>query len=140
MLAEFKLTRRVQFAETDTAGVMHFSNYFRWMEEVEHAWFRSIGMSVMQPHSLGMVSWPRITVSCEYFAPARFEDNLEMHLELVTLSEKSMTYEVTFYKEGQKTARGRTKAVCCRTLEGGRFESIPVPPDIRAKMEQGASH
>lgn len=134
MLAEFKMTRRVQFVDTDTAGVMHFSNYLRWMEEIEHAWFRSLGMSVIQPHAVGTVSWPRITASCEYFAPARFEDMLELHLELMTLSDKSMTYEVTFYKDGAKTARGRMKAVCCRTFEGGRFESIAIPPDIREKM------
>ena len=137
MLAEFRLTRRVQFAETDTAGVMHFSNYFRWMEEVEHAWFRSLGMSVVQPHAVGTVSWPRITVSCEYFAPLRFENEVELHLQMMTLSDKSMTYEVLFYLAGQKVARGRAKAVCCRTFEGGRFESIPIPSDIRAKMDSG---
>jgi YbgC/YbaW family acyl-CoA thioester hydrolase len=135
MLAEFKMTRRVQFVDTDMAGVMHFSNYLRWMEEIEHAWFRSLGMSVIQPHAVGTVSWPRITVSCEYFAPARFEDVLELHLELMTLSDKSMTYEVAFYKDGTKTARGRMKAVCCRTFDGGRFESIPIPADIREKMQ-----
>ncbi len=137
MLAEFRTTRRVQFAETDTAGVMHFSNYFRWMEEVEHAWFRSLGMSVIQPHALGTVSWPRITVSCEYLAPLRFEDEVELHFQLVSLSEKSMTHEVLFYLAGKRVARGRAKAVCCRTFEGGKFESIPIPPDIRAKMEGG---
>lgn len=135
MIADYRITRRVQFAETDTAGVMHFSNYFRWMEEVEHAWFRSLGMSVVQPHAVGTVSWPRIMVSCEYFAPVRFEDEVELHLQVMSLSDKSMTYEVTFLKNGQKTARGRTKAVCCRTFDGGRFESIPIPQDIRAKME-----
>lgn len=131
---EIKLSRRVQFAETDTAGVMHFSNYFRWMEEIEHEWMRSIGMSVIQPHALGTVSWPRVTVSCEYFAPVRFEDVVEMRLEVMSLGDKSLTYEVTFWKDGQKTARGRTKAVCCRTFEGGKFESISIPPDIRARM------
>lgn len=135
MPVEFKISRRVQFAETDTAGVMHFSNYFRWMEEVEHAWFRSLGMSVIQPHEVGTVSWPRVTVSCEYFAPVRFEDIVELHLQLMTLGEKSLTYEVLFHKDGQKTARGRAKAVCCRTFEDGRFESITIPPDIRARMQ-----
>ena len=46
MLPEFSLTRRVQFSETDMAGIMHFSNFFKMMEEVEHAFFRSVGLSV----------------------------------------------------------------------------------------------
>lgn len=135
MPAEFKMLRRVTFAETDLAGVMHFSNYFRWMEEIEHAFFRSVGMSVIQDHVEGTISWPRVHVSCEYFAPARFEDEIEMKFEIVSLSDKSMTYEVTFWKQGQRIARGRTKAVCCRMSAGGVFESVAIPPQIRQKLD-----
>lgn len=135
MGAAFNLTRRVTFAETDMAGVMHFSNYFRWMEEVEHAFFRSVGMSVVQDHAEETISWPRVNVSCEYSAPARFEDEIEMKFEIVRLSDKSMTYEVTFWKNGRNIARGRTKAVCCRMSAGGVFESTVIPPLIREKLE-----
>jgi YbgC/YbaW family acyl-CoA thioester hydrolase len=130
MADEFVLMRRVQFAETDMAGVMHFSNYFRWMEEIEHAWMRGLGMSVVQPHAADTVSWPRVTVSCEYDAPARFEDEIEMRLLVTDLTEKSMTYEVTFWRDASRIARGRTKAVCCK-MEQGQFTSIPIPPSIR---------
>ncbi|HKQ48168.1 MAG TPA: thioesterase family protein [Phycisphaerae bacterium] len=135
MPAEFKMLRLVTFAETDMAGVMHFSNYFRWMEEIEHAFFRSVGMSVVQNHAEDTISWPRVHVSCEYFAPARFEDEIEMKFEIVSLSDKSMTYEVTFWNKGQRIARGRTKAVCCRMSAGGVFESTMIPPKIREKLE-----
>jgi acyl-CoA thioester hydrolase len=135
MPAEFTMPRLVTFAETDMAGVMHYSNYFRWMEEIEHAFFRSVGMSVVQAHAEDTISWPRVHVSCEYFAPARFEDEIEMKFEIVSLSDKSMTYEVTFWKEEQRIARGRTKAVCCRMNAGGVFESTAIPPAIREKLE-----
>ena len=46
MPTEFSIPRRVQFSETDMAGIAHFSNFFRMMEEVEHAFFRSVGLSV----------------------------------------------------------------------------------------------
>lgn len=134
MPAEYAIKRSVTFAETDLAGVMHFSNYFRWMEEVEHAWMRSLGMSVVQPHGGDTISWPRVHVSCEYFAPARFEDEFELKLQVTDLSEKSMTYEVLFFRDGQRIARGRAKAVCCRMRDGGRFESIAIPPDVRKNL------
>jgi len=57
MAFEFSISRRVQFAETDMAGVVHFSNYFRWMEEVEHAFFRSVGLSVVMQHQGRDISW-----------------------------------------------------------------------------------
>jgi YbgC/YbaW family acyl-CoA thioester hydrolase len=130
MLAEHRITRRVTFAETDVAGVMHFSNYYRWMEEVEHAFLRSRGISVIQEHDGVVYSWPRITTSCEYLAPAHFEDEVELHFQLLDLSEKAMTHEVSFMLAGRRIARGRTKAVCC-TMTGGTFKSVPIPDWLR---------
>ena len=51
MSNEFVITRRVQFVETDLAGVLHFSNYYRYMEEVECAFWRDRGLGVHSPSS-----------------------------------------------------------------------------------------
>lgn len=116
------------------AGVMHFSNYFRWMEEVEHAFLRSVGMSVVYKHNGEEISWPRVHVSCEYLAPLYFEDEIEIHMNITDIREKSLTYEASFLKNGQRTARGRIKMVCCRWKDN-RFESIAIPNDIRVRIE-----
>ena len=136
MPKQFTLTRRVQFAETDMAGVMHFANYFRWMEEIEHAFFRSMGLSVAQAHDGGRLGWPRVRVACEFFAPVRFEDVVDVKLEITDISEKSITWEAMFLHDGTRVARGRIKMVCCR-LDGDRFSSIVIPDFIRAKLESG---
>lgn len=134
MPKEFTITRRVQFSETDMAGVMHFSNYFRWMEEVEHALFRSMGLSIVQPHEGGTLSWPRVRVSCEYFGPVRFEDEVEMHLVITDIGEKSVTYETIFSLQGKRVARGRIKMVCC-LMKDGTFSSTPIPGFLRSLLE-----
>jgi YbgC/YbaW family acyl-CoA thioester hydrolase len=137
----FTISRRVQFSETDMAGVMHFSNYFRWMEETEHAFFRSLGLSIVQPHEGGTLSWPRVRVSCEYFGPVHFEDEVEMRMVLTDVGEKSATYEMTFSFEGKRVARGRIKMVCC-LMKDGMFSSIPIPSFLRPLLEdsQHESH
>ena len=43
---DFTHQRQVEFAETDMAGIVHFANFFRWMESAEHAFLRSLGHSV----------------------------------------------------------------------------------------------
>ena len=133
MPKELTITRRVEFAETDLAGVMHFSNYFRWMEEVEHAFFRSMGLSIIQPHEGGTLSWPRVRVSCEYFGPVRFEDEVEMRLVITDIGEKSVTYETIFSLEGKRVARGRIKMVCC-LMKDSTFSSIPIPGFLRSLL------
>ena len=134
MPKEFTITRRVQFAETDVAGIMHFANYFLWMEEVEHAFFRSLGLSIVQPHADGLMSWPRVRVGCEYFGPVRFEDQVEVRMVITDVSEKSITYEAIFSCGGRRTARGRVKMVCC-LMKDNSFSSIPILDDLRAKIE-----
>ena len=42
----YRMNRRVQIADTDFAGVLHFSNYFRFMEEIECAFWRSLGPGI----------------------------------------------------------------------------------------------
>ena len=43
---EFRCRQRVEFADTDMAGIVHFSNFFRYMERAEHEFLRSLGLSV----------------------------------------------------------------------------------------------
>lgn len=136
----FTLRRQVQFAETDMAGVMHFSNYFRLMEEVEHAWWRSLGLSVfMADETRPKLSWPRVSVSCEYAASARFEDALELQHRVTRVGEKSVEQEVAFFREGKKIALGRMTTVCCAMTASG-FKAISIPPEIRTAIEHRSSN
>ena len=134
MAAAFSILHRVQFAETDMAGVAHFANYFRWMEEVEHAFFRSVGLSVAMQHEGAEIGWPRVAVACEYYKPLRFEDEVELRLRVMKVGEKSFTYEVDFIKAGQEAAQGKATSVCCAVRKKGGFGPIPIPSEIRRKL------
>lgn len=133
----FTYARRVSFAETDLAGVMHFSNYYRLMEETEHAFLRSIGLKVIHEEGERTISWPRVATSCEYFAPAHFDDELTLSLVLANVGDRSVTYEIEFRRDGKRIALGRSTAVCCEMAEGN-FRPTSVPADIRSKLEAGA--
>ncbi len=115
------------------AGIMHFANYFRMMEEVEHAFFRSVGLSVSMQHDDIHVGWPRVSASCDFSGPVRFEDEIELRLRVVRLGEKSLNYEVDFLLEGKRVALGKMTSVCC-ALEPNGMRSIPIPAELRKKL------
>ena len=136
MSASFTLIHKVQFSETDLAGIVHFSNYFRWMEEVEHAFFRSLGFSIIMDHGDhvgGQLTWPRVATSCEFLGSARFEEDITLSLKVVRVGAKSLTYEVDFLRGQEKLAAGKLTSVCCLMRESG-FTSVTIPADIRAKL------
>jgi acyl-CoA thioester hydrolase len=135
----FTTQRRVEFRDTDAGGIMHFSAYLCYMEQVEHEFLRSIGQSVVQPHPAGgYLSWPRVKVECNYSAPARFEDLIAIRLSIARLGSKSVTYDFEFRSESETViAQGKIVAVCCHIQNhGSSIASIEVPEKLRTKMTQ----
>jgi acyl-CoA thioester hydrolase len=134
-MAQFTYHRRVQFAETDMAGIVHFSNYYRYMEEAEHAYLRSIGLSVMMTLPDGtVIGWPRVRSACNYLAPARYQDEIEIRLNVTRKGVKSLTLEFDFWRGDIQLARGSLKTVCCIVAHNEPLKSIPMPPDISERI------
>src|ERR1700751_4283247 len=113
---EFKAVRRVEFSETDAAGIVHYSNFFRYMETAEHGFFRSLGYSVVMTQFNPPLGWPRVRAECEYRQPLRFEDEVEIHLLITEKKSKSLSYLFRFRKlngpASVEVARGSLTVVC----------------------------
>ena len=139
MAYEFKITRRVEFSETDMAGIMHFSNFFRFMETAEGAFFRSLGYSVALSRNGLAVGLPRVHAECDYMAPLRFEDEVLVHLLVEKKGTRSLTYLFRFYHvKGnalQPVARGRLTAVCVARRKDKTMKAVTLPPALAQKIK-----
>lgn len=130
----YKTTRRVEFRDTDAAGLAHFSVFFVWMEQVEHELLRHLGLSVMLSDDDGPVSFPRVATRCDYQLAVKFEDVLDIEVAIVRLGKKSLTYEFHFSHGGRAVASGEITSVCCRFEADGSPKSISVPGWISDKL------
>ncbi len=140
MAYEFRLQRPIQFVDTDMAGIVHFANFFRYMEETEHAFYRSLGLAVHPRNGDRVLGWPRVRAECDYRHPLRFEDQVEIHLLVREKREKSLSYLFHFNKQTQEgtleVAEGSLTVVCADvTQPGGRMVSVPIPAEIAAKID-----
>lgn len=130
-MTPFHTTRRIEFADTDMAGIVHFSNFFRFMESAEVDFLHALGLSVRLQWEGEHIGFPRVSVTCDYLSPARFEDVLDIHVHLVSLGRKSLSYVHDFSHLGKPVARGKITAVCCRITPEGNLESMEIPQDLR---------
>jgi YbgC/YbaW family acyl-CoA thioester hydrolase len=139
MVYEFKAQREVEFADTDMAGIMHYSNYFRFMETAEHGFYRSLGFSVTMPGTDPRLGWPRVHASCDYRQPLRFEDRVEIHLLVAAKKAKALTFQFRFRKLNghpvEEVARGALTIVCVAHLPDGTMKSVPIPAEIADRIE-----
>lgn len=136
---QFKLTRRVEFSDTDMAGIVHYSNFFRYMESVEHAFFRSLGHSVVLRDFDPPLGLPRVHAQCDYFAPLRFEDEVEMHLLVAEKKSKLLRYQIDFRRLNasppQRVARGRLTVVCVTLHADGTMKASTLPKAVADLIE-----
>jgi 4-hydroxybenzoyl-CoA thioesterase/acyl-CoA thioester hydrolase len=125
----------VEFCHTDAAGIAHFSALMQYAEQAEHAFLRSLGLSVF-PRSSGARTWPRVKVTAEFFGPAYFEDVLKVELTLKRIGETSVTYMSSIYGPSGKVAMCETVCVCCThsVKTPGSLQKASIPPDIREKL------
>lgn len=143
MAWSFTLRRRVLFCETDLAGIMHFSNFFRWMEETEHAFYRSMGLSV-HPLQHGVndtkVGWPRISAKCDYRAPLNFEEEVDVELIVAEMRSKAIRYQFHFRKLDEArsiAAVGELVVVSVTADETTRqMRAVSIPETFRSLIQQ----
>jgi acyl-CoA thioester hydrolase len=134
------LTERVQFADTDMAGIVHFSNFFRYMERVEHDFFRLLELSIREdPAKIPAeecVGWPRVHASCDYKAPLFFEEQFTMELIVEEIRSKTVRYLIRFWKlTGELCAEGRIIAACVRRdADTGKMKAVEIPARCLAKI------
>ena len=130
--SEYVLRRRVHFYELDSAGIVHFSTYLRYLEEAEHALWRDAGLSIAPADA--EVGFPRVAVSCEYLRPLHFEDEFEVRIRVAALTDKSIRYACTLVKDQVTHATASMTVVCVRKAAGGRMRATPIPATIAARF------
>ncbi len=136
MPSTFTATRRVEFSDTDLAGIVHFSRFFIYMESVEHEFLRSLGTSVVTEYEGDRIGWPRMSASCDYKAPAFFEDELTVNLRIIRKGSKSLNYAYTFTREDALIAEGEIGVACCVCNPGEKMRAIEIPEEIGRQMQE----
>jgi len=131
----FRTKRRIEFGDTDVAGIVHFSNFFRFMESAECEFLRSRGLSVKMDWEGQAIGFPRVSASCDYISPARFEDLLDVAVSIERVGTKSVTYGFDFTLDEVVIARGKVTSCCVRVHPDNRIEGIAIPAGYRARLQ-----
>ena len=116
-----KYTRRVQFADTDLAGIVHFSKILCYVEEAEHYVMQELSVPAADKSG----GFPKVHVDCDYRSPLRFGENAEIQMQLDKVGERSLTWKFTVRVAELISAEGSLVTVYVNKL--GKSEVIPAP-------------
>jgi len=129
------LQRRVEFAQTDAAGIMHFTTYFLLMEAAEAELFRQLGLSLLSSENGCTIGFPRVDCQCRFKRPLFFGDLVTACLELDELLGGRIAYRFLFTNEaGERTASGSLTTACAIRDESGLLRGHALPEAVRDKL------
>lgn len=131
-VSEYRLRRRVQFVEVDSAGIVHFSHFFRYFEEAEHALWRDAGLRIA-PRGAG-VGFPRVSASFDYHAPLRLEEEFDVTVRIAELKSKSIRYTCEITRGDTRIATGATVIACVSRGPDGTMKAVEIPGVIASRF------
>ena len=129
----YRLKRRVLFYETDAAGIVHFSWFYRYLEEAEHALWREAGLSIA-PRGAD-IGFPRVSASFDFRRPLYFEDEFEVAIEVAEITTKTIRYTATVSRDETEVATGSMTVACVRKIPGEPMKAIEIPREIATRFQ-----
>lgn len=134
--------RTVEFAETDMAGLVHFTNFFRYAELAEAEFFEDLGLPLIFCDRVQSRGWPRVRAECSYAEPLHFRDRIEITIFVKTLKIKAIEWGFRIFRlaeNGEKTrvAKGgfTTVHVEKNNVDSG-MTSLGLPEALLSKIEE----
>ena len=120
----------VNWVDTDALSVVHFSNYFRYFEKTEDAFYRSLESEERELLKRLQVSFPRVDVHCTYRSPLRYGDIAEVEISLEGMTDKSVKlhFEIRNVNRKVDSASGHITLVCVDTRN---WKAVSIPEKLR---------
>ncbi|MGA2789407.1 MAG: thioesterase family protein [Candidatus Bathyarchaeia archaeon] len=124
----FKRSFRVHWVDTDTAGVMHFSNFFRYFEACEEEFYRSLSLPLTEIHDRFGVLLPRVEAHCQYKAACRFDELIDVTLKIREVQKKVIIYDfqVMRQSDGKLAAEGFVKCIAVDS----EWKAVSLPGEV----------
>ena len=138
---EHTSTRRIEFSETDMAGLVHFSNFFKYMETAERDFFEAAGVDLIRTEPGELVGWPRARAECKFSAPLRFGDTIDIHLAVKSVKDRAIDYQFRIFRcnmDGSRTqaGKGHMTTILAKLDKDGELQSAELSADLRERISE----
>lgn len=125
------------------AGLVHFSNLFKYMEIAERDFFEAAGLELIRTIPGELLGWPRARAECKFSAPLRFGETIDIHLAVQHIKDRSIDYRFRIFRrdpDGGRTqaAKGHMSTIFARLCENGELRSLELPADLRERITKAS--
>jgi acyl-CoA thioester hydrolase len=128
----FQWDTRVYFEDTDSGGVVYHANYLKFMERARTEWLRSLGLNQTKLKNEDKVMFVVRKINIQYKMPARFNDQLLVHTNLIKITDYSTILNQNIFRDTEIITQGQVEIVC---INSDIFKPVRIPKMTKQLME-----
>ncbi|MEH7547642.1 acyl-CoA thioesterase [Neobacillus vireti] len=127
---EYKVT--VRWGDTDAAGIVFYPNFYKWMDEATHEFFKTMGFPTTDLFTNKQMSIPLLETHCQFKSPLFFDDEICITTTVEIVKKKVFKATHLFTRGDQQIAEGYELRAWA-SFENG-VKAIEIPEEIKQKM------
>lgn len=131
MKSVFSIPIRVYYEDTDAGGVVYYANYLKFLERARTEWLRAFGFEQDELLRRDGVVFAVRSVNIEFLKPARFNDLLEVSLDLGKRGNASVTLTQQIRRGEETLCEAQVRVAC---LDAASFAPRPFPETVAARL------
>lgn len=125
---------KTRYYETDQMGIIHQTNYMKWMEEARMDLMDQLGLGYKQMETMEIIN-PMLSISIDYRGVVRFDDTIVIETQLTKYDGVMMEIEYTMYDKETREVRARgTSSHCFLNRTGARISLKRIYPELDTKF------
>ena len=129
--ADFRLTVRVYYEDTDAAGIVYYANYLKFFERCRTEWLRSLGFDQRELAARERLQFVVADLSVQYHRPARLDDALAIDATIVERARTYVVFRQRARRGAELLASARVKIACVDT---GRMAPARMPAALVERL------
>jgi len=126
---------RVNWGDTDKAGIVYYPNFFKWFDIAGHQFFRDCGLPPGELEEKYNVIVPLIDAQCTFNNPILYDDIIAIHTEVDRLTNRTIKLRHTIAREDTTMAEGHEIRGWVKQ-NGEDIKTVPIPEDVRKILEE----
>lgn len=129
---------RVNFGDTDKAGIVYYPNYFKWFDIAGHQFFRSIGLPPAELEAQRNIIIPMLDARCTFEKTLFYDDIITIATEVAEINNKTFRLTHQVFRGEERTGFGYELRGWVKQAEG-KFGAVPIPDDVRVLLQSEAA-
>ncbi|MDD6627706.1 MAG: acyl-CoA thioesterase [Lachnospiraceae bacterium] len=123
-----------KYHETDQQGIIHHSNYVKWMEDARMNLMEQLGLGYKQMETMELMS-PVLSMSIEFRSVVKFDDTVVIDTQLIAYDGYKMEIAYRIYDKKTGEDRAIAKSKHCFVNKSGMPISLKrVYPELDTKF------